>query len=410
MLVKDLDKEMTVAEAEEKDAQGDYEKAMKDSADKRAANIGAIRKAVAALEKGMGGVFLQSRSATVPRSLVQSMDNMEDSDRQEVTAFLAAEQGTEYAPQGGQVTGILKQMGDEMAKGLADATADEEAAITSLNELTTAKKKEVEALTKAIEVKIKTCYGDAVGVPNGFLRGRPGTPIRFSGVCCGGDGDCKQTKCEHTTPCNSLLEDDAEKVVDDRVLSSSKGRKMSSYSVRSLICPLYRWDRCAKGVCLDTASNSLVTMNGHAMTSSRGRHRRPCWEEGSGTCFPLHSPPWPSRCPRRPRTRASKAWYAHDDTVLAPKGSDSMKRVGTSRVERSVVIRILLLMGPPWAQAYEWPNTGSHIHVYSSAACLRLPSAAAHSAAAARAAADAVAAIRDVLDMQSSDKYAVAGT
>jgi hypothetical protein len=33
--------------------------------------------------------------------------------------------------------------------------------------------------------------------------------------------------------------------------------------------------------------------------------------------------------------------------------------------------------------------------VYSSAACLRLPSAAAHSAAAARAAADAVAAIRE---------------
>jgi len=36
LLVKDLDKEMTVAETEEKDAQGDYEQMMKDSADKRA--------------------------------------------------------------------------------------------------------------------------------------------------------------------------------------------------------------------------------------------------------------------------------------------------------------------------------------------------------------------------------------
>jgi len=36
LLVKDLDKEMTVAEVEEKDAQGDYEQMMKDSADKRA--------------------------------------------------------------------------------------------------------------------------------------------------------------------------------------------------------------------------------------------------------------------------------------------------------------------------------------------------------------------------------------
>jgi len=36
LLIKDLDKEMTVAKTEEKDAQGDYESMMKDSADKRA--------------------------------------------------------------------------------------------------------------------------------------------------------------------------------------------------------------------------------------------------------------------------------------------------------------------------------------------------------------------------------------
>merc|ERR1719201_1786719 len=36
LIVKDLDKEMTVAKAEEKDAQGDYEQMMKDSAAKRA--------------------------------------------------------------------------------------------------------------------------------------------------------------------------------------------------------------------------------------------------------------------------------------------------------------------------------------------------------------------------------------
>merc|ERR1719442_43249 len=37
-LVADLDKEMAVAEAEEKDAQEDYEKTMKDSSDKRSSN------------------------------------------------------------------------------------------------------------------------------------------------------------------------------------------------------------------------------------------------------------------------------------------------------------------------------------------------------------------------------------
>ena len=36
LLVKDLDKEMTVATTEEKDAQADYEQMMKDSAEKRA--------------------------------------------------------------------------------------------------------------------------------------------------------------------------------------------------------------------------------------------------------------------------------------------------------------------------------------------------------------------------------------
>merc|ERR1719237_1664276 len=36
ILIKDLDKEMTLATAEEKDAQADYEKMMADAADKRA--------------------------------------------------------------------------------------------------------------------------------------------------------------------------------------------------------------------------------------------------------------------------------------------------------------------------------------------------------------------------------------
>merc|ERR1719440_1706842 len=36
LLIKDLDKEMTVAETEEKDSQADYEEAMKDAAEKRA--------------------------------------------------------------------------------------------------------------------------------------------------------------------------------------------------------------------------------------------------------------------------------------------------------------------------------------------------------------------------------------
>merc|ERR1711992_383329 len=47
-----------------------------------------------------------------------------------------------------------KQMGDEMAAGLAEATKAEEAAIASYEKLMAAKKKEVIALTKEIETKL----------------------------------------------------------------------------------------------------------------------------------------------------------------------------------------------------------------------------------------------------------------
>merc|ERR1711975_58769 len=42
LLVKDLDKEMTVAKTEEKDAQGDYETMLKDLAEKRASDSKAL--------------------------------------------------------------------------------------------------------------------------------------------------------------------------------------------------------------------------------------------------------------------------------------------------------------------------------------------------------------------------------
>merc|ERR1719335_1963101 len=56
LLVKDLDKEMTVAKAEEKDAQADYEQFMKDSAEKRAGDSKALankEKTLADLEAGL---------------------------------------------------------------------------------------------------------------------------------------------------------------------------------------------------------------------------------------------------------------------------------------------------------------------------------------------------------------------
>lgn len=117
------------------------------------ANVAAIEKAVAALEKGMAGAFVQTKSAQVLRNAVQTSANMLDGDRQEVMAFLMATEGATYAPASGEITGILKQLGDEMAKGLSEATAVEEEAISNYEGLTAAKKKEIAAATSAIEEK-----------------------------------------------------------------------------------------------------------------------------------------------------------------------------------------------------------------------------------------------------------------
>merc|ERR1719163_2138468 len=73
-------------------------------------------------------------------------------DRDMITAFLT--QSGSYAPASGQIVGILKQMTDTMQKDLADATAEEEAAIKAFNGLMAAKTKEINALTKEIETKI----------------------------------------------------------------------------------------------------------------------------------------------------------------------------------------------------------------------------------------------------------------
>jgi len=116
------------------------------------ANIDALSKATAAIEKGMAGSFLQTNSAQVLRKLVLAQSDLSDFDREELTSFLSGAQN--YAPQSGQIAGILKEMKDTMDKDLADAAATESAAIKTYEELMAAKQKEVNALTASIEEKM----------------------------------------------------------------------------------------------------------------------------------------------------------------------------------------------------------------------------------------------------------------
>jgi len=114
------------------------------------ANVAAISKAVTAIEAGMAGGFLQTSAASQLRKLMSKVTD--DDDRQALTSFLSG--GNSYAPQSGQITGILKQMHDEMAAGLAEAQATEKAAIQAYDELMAARLKEKEALTAAIQTKL----------------------------------------------------------------------------------------------------------------------------------------------------------------------------------------------------------------------------------------------------------------
>jgi len=100
----------------------------------------------------MGGAFLQTGTAGVLKQVVQKMQNLEDSDREQLVSFLSGSQ--EYAPASGQITGILKTMHDEMDASLTEATTAENAAISAFDSLLAAKTKEINALTKAIESKM----------------------------------------------------------------------------------------------------------------------------------------------------------------------------------------------------------------------------------------------------------------
>jgi len=125
----------------------------KDSSDKNT-NIAALKKAIAAIEAGMAGKFLQTSTENVAtlQQLVINMD-MSSTDRDMLTSFLSA--GSGYAPASGEILGMLKQMLETMQKELDEITTAEEKAIKDFEALIAAKEKELDANTGAMEAKIE---------------------------------------------------------------------------------------------------------------------------------------------------------------------------------------------------------------------------------------------------------------
>jgi len=125
----------------------------KDSADKTT-NIAALQKAIAAIEAGAAGQFLQTASKTMAtlQNIIINAD-MRSADRDMITAFLS--QGTGYAPQSGEIVGVLKQMLETMEKDLNEITLAEEGAVKNFEALIAAKEKELDANTGAVESKME---------------------------------------------------------------------------------------------------------------------------------------------------------------------------------------------------------------------------------------------------------------
>merc|ERR1719183_107332 len=116
-------------------------------------DVSAMLKAIAALEKGMTGGFLQTSAANVLRRLAVTAQ-ISDFNREMLTSFLSAGAADGYAPQSGEIVGILKQMTDTMNGDINDLIAAENNAIKIYEALMAAKTKEVNVLTKAIEEKL----------------------------------------------------------------------------------------------------------------------------------------------------------------------------------------------------------------------------------------------------------------
>jgi len=111
-----------------------------------------IKSAVAALESGMAGSFLQTSASAALRKLVLKDQSMLDDDREQLLSFLSGKE--DYAPKSGEIVGILKQMGDDFSKQLKGAEDAEVTAIKETDALVGAKEKEIETLTGSIEAKL----------------------------------------------------------------------------------------------------------------------------------------------------------------------------------------------------------------------------------------------------------------
>ena len=117
---------------------------------------------ISAIGAGAAGL-LQTAAAISVRRLAIDMD-ISHADRDQAMAFLAQNQSLGCLPKSCQITGILKQVKETMEGDSALATAAEQKAIGIYDELVSAKAKQTNADTDAIESKRERVGNLGVGI------------------------------------------------------------------------------------------------------------------------------------------------------------------------------------------------------------------------------------------------------
>jgi len=136
-----------------------------DIADQKS-NFEAISGAIPALEKGLGGAssFLQSPGNKKQlRRAVEMAQSISGFETKTMTAFLESSDSSS-SPGSDQIVGILKSMSDEMQASIKSTDAAEVEAAKGFAELKSAKDKEIELASEAIEAKTKRVGELAVSV------------------------------------------------------------------------------------------------------------------------------------------------------------------------------------------------------------------------------------------------------
>jgi hypothetical protein len=115
----------------------------KKESEEQKADLAGLKKARAAVKKGVGGSFLQTADGDRFMEIVQDSKGLDDTDRDDIMAFL---QGGNSEADSGQIIGIMETMIEEMTAALKELEDTEAKAISDFDALVMEKTKEMEAL------------------------------------------------------------------------------------------------------------------------------------------------------------------------------------------------------------------------------------------------------------------------